>query len=191
MSSKNQPLKRLNQVKLNSCRPAGKKFTWIGWKICMIGAFPTDLVGHRLPVWQPKVQSSKFKVQSSYYVGTNPPEGYVQVPDVLDTWFSSALCIATLGCRSKIWEMRKEKWERKNQTSHLTFHISQIFHISTQLPFSWLVVILFSLVARMIFSGIEFMNKEPFHTVNITPTIQTKEGKRMSKSLAPAFRQQR
>jgi len=38
-------------------------------------------------------------------------------------------------------------------------------------------------VARMIFSGLEFMKKEPFKTVLIHPTVLTREGKRMSKSL--------
>jgi len=38
-------------------------------------------------------------------------------------------------------------------------------------------------VARMIFSGLEFMKKVPFSTVIIHPTVLTKEGKRMSKSL--------
>src|SRR3989344_781587 len=38
-------------------------------------------------------------------------------------------------------------------------------------------------IARMIFSGFEFMGKEPFKNYYIHPTVLTKEGKRMSKSL--------
>jgi len=38
-------------------------------------------------------------------------------------------------------------------------------------------------VARMIFSGTEFMSKDPFRDVYVHATVLTKEGKRMSKSL--------
>ncbi len=85
-----------------------------------------------------------------------PLEG---VDDVLDTWFSSAL-----------WPFAvfNEK-ERKE------FYPTQTLSTARDIINLW--------VARMIFSGLEFMKKEPFKDVLIHPTILTKEGKRMSKSL--------
>ena len=38
-------------------------------------------------------------------------------------------------------------------------------------------------ITRMIFSGLYFMNEVPFKEIHIHATIQTKDGKRMSKSL--------
>ncbi len=85
--------------------------------------------------------------------------------DVLDTWFSSALWpFATLG------------WPNKAKNSDLDrFYPTNVLSTARDIINLW--------VTRMIFSGIEFINKIPFHTVYIHPTVLTKEGKRMSKSL--------
>ena len=86
------------------------------------------------------------------------------VDDVLDTWFSSALWpFATLG------------WPRKAQSDLDRFYPTDVLSTARDIINLW--------VARMIFSGIEFTGKAPFHTVLIHPTVLTKEGKRMSKSL--------
>jgi len=83
--------------------------------------------------------------------------------DVLDTWFSSALWpFATLG------------WPKKTKDLE-AFYPSQVLSTARDIINLW--------VARMIFSGLEFMKKVPFSTVIIHPTVLTKEGKRMSKSL--------
>ena len=83
--------------------------------------------------------------------------------DVLDTWFSSALWpFATLG------------WPKKTEDL-------KIFYPTSTLSTAKDIINLW--VARMIFSGIEFMKKPPFEKVYIHPTVLTKEGKRMSKSL--------
>ena len=83
--------------------------------------------------------------------------------DVLDTWFSSALWpFATLG------------WPKKTKDLEV-FYPSQVLSTARDIINLW--------VARMIFSGLEFMKKVPFSTVIIHPTVLTKEGKRMSKSL--------
>ena len=83
--------------------------------------------------------------------------------DVLDTWFSSALWpFATLG-----WPEKKE--DLKN------FYPTDVLSTARDIINLW--------VARMIFSGMEFMGKTPFHSVFIHPTVLTKEGERMSKSL--------
>ena len=86
-----------------------------------------------------------------------PLEG---VEDVLDTWFSSALwTFATLN--------KKKDLKR--------FYPTDVLCTDRGIINLW--------VARMIFSGLEFMKKIPFRTVYIHPTVLTREGKRMSKSL--------
>jgi len=85
------------------------------------------------------------------------------VDDVMDTWFSSALWpFATLGWSKKTNELEK-------------FYPTQVLSTARDIINLW--------VARMIFSGIEFTGKIPFSDVYIHPTILTKDGKRMSKSL--------
>jgi valyl-tRNA synthetase len=83
--------------------------------------------------------------------------------DVLDTWFSSALWpFATLGWPKKTKDLKN-------------FYPTEVLSTARDIINFW--------VARMIFSGIEFMKKVPFSIVLIHPTVLTREGKRMSKSL--------
>ncbi|MBI2042423.1 MAG: valine--tRNA ligase [Candidatus Nealsonbacteria bacterium] len=83
--------------------------------------------------------------------------------DVLDTWFSSAL-----------WPLAVLGWPQKTDDLK-TFYPTQTLVTARDIINLW--------VARMVFSGLEFSGKEPFQDVIITPTVLTKEGKRMSKSL--------
>ncbi len=86
-----------------------------------------------------------------------------QEQDVLDTWFSSALWpFATLGWPEKTNDLK-------------TFYPTNILITARDILNLW--------VARMIFSGAEFMKKIPFKQIIIHATVLTKEGKRMSKSL--------
>ena len=83
--------------------------------------------------------------------------------DVLDTWFSSALWpFATLG-----WPEKTEDLKNFYPTDFLT--------TARDITNLW--------VSRMIFSGMELMKERPFQKVYIHPTILTKDGQRMSKSL--------
>jgi len=83
--------------------------------------------------------------------------------DVLDTWFSSALWpFATLGWPEITKDLK-------------TFYPTNVLSTARDIINLW--------VARMIFSGSEFMKKAPFSVVLIHPTVLTKDGKRMSKSL--------
>ncbi|HEY5318534.1 MAG TPA: valine--tRNA ligase [Solirubrobacteraceae bacterium] len=112
--------------------------------------------GHRLPVWYRGNET---------YVGTEPPrgEGWEQDPDVLDTWFSSALWpFATLG------------WPQDTPALR-AFYPTDAVVTGRDIIFLW--------VARMIMMGLEFREQVPFDDVHITSIIQAPDGRRMSKSL--------
>jgi valyl-tRNA synthetase len=112
--------------------------------------------GHRLPVWYRGDET---------YVGMSAPEGegWERDPDVLDTWFSSALWpFATLGWPDQTAELR-------------AFYPTDVLVTARDIIFLW--------VARMIMMGLEFVGEVPFDDVHVHAIIQAPDGRRMSKSL--------
>ncbi len=83
--------------------------------------------------------------------------------DVLDTWFSSAL-----------WPFAVLGWP-KNTKDYQNFYPTNLLSTGVDIMNLW--------VARMIFSGLELTKKIPFQQVYFHPTVLTKAGRRMSKSL--------
>lgn len=128
--------------------------------------------GHQLPVWTHEEKcvpldshKENFTKCIDLIVSLEQPQcdfcgaKYIQTTDVLDTWFSSAL-----------WP-----FAALSKDDVKKFYPSNILITARDIINLW--------VGRMIFSGFEFMGKEPFKEVLIHGTILTKEGKRMSKSL--------
>jgi valyl-tRNA synthetase len=111
--------------------------------------------GHRIPVWygpNGEVVASK----------ESPGEGYEQDPDVLDTWFSSALWpFATLG------------WPGETEDLGY-FYPTSLLSTAREIMYLW--------VARMIMMGLRFRGDVPFEKVNVHSIVLAEDGTKMSKS---------
>jgi len=127
--------------------------------------------GHRIPAWKCKKCSEWTVSMDTPAKCCKPSCGHAELeqdPDVLDTWFSSAL-----------WPFAVLGWPQK--TADLDyFYPTDILITDRMILYLW--------VARMIFCGLEFLpehrdNGLPFWEVLVHPTVMTSEGKRMSRTL--------
>ena len=112
--------------------------------------------GHQIPVW--------YRGEE-VYVGLEPPEGdgWERDPDVLDTWFSSAL-----------WPFAALGWP-DDEAGLRAFYPTDVLSTARDILFLW--------VARMVMMGLEFVGEIPFEHVYVHSVIQAPDGRRMSKSL--------
>lgn len=111
--------------------------------------------GHRIPAWHHS--NGTIKVQSE-----SPGEGWTQDPDILDTWFSSAL-----------WPFATQHWPHQTQALS-TFFPGKAIMPGPDILFFWVI--------RMMMMSLELTGKVPFEDIYTHAIIRDEHGQKMSKS---------
>lgn len=121
-------------------------------------------LGHRIPVWYcADCNKETVSITDPTQCEHCKSPKIEQDPDVLDTWFSSALWpFSTLGWPDKTKDLEK-------------FYPTTVLSTGHEIIFLW--------VARMIMMGLRFEKDIPFHHVYFHAIVRDSQGRKMSKSL--------
>lgn len=126
--------------------------------------------GQQIPAWYNEdnkwvVAKTKEEAAEKFEKENLSTSGIYQDPDVLDTWFSSAL-----------WPMSVFDGVRNPENKEFQYYYpTQDLVTAPEILFFW--------VARMIIMGHEYTGKPPFTNVYLTGIVRDKLGRKMSKSL--------
>ena len=123
--------------------------------------------GHQIPAWygpdnEAFVAYDEAEARAAAEKHYGKPVELTRDPDVLDTWFSSALWpFSTLGWPDDTPELKR-------------YYPTDVLVTGFDIIFFW--------VARMMMMGLELLDKEPFHTVYMHALVRDEKGQKMSKT---------